>query len=76
MTDYLKLSGIRAALEETLGRPVSGGLADNYTHRNTFPAPAIAAPIRLWDREDVEAWMAWKRGELLEQRSKTEATQA
>jgi len=53
----LKLSDIRIALETSLGRPVSRSLADDYTHRRTFPAPAVASPVRLWRAEDIKRWV-------------------
>lgn len=54
---YFKLSDIRLALEETLGRSVSRSLAHDYTTRKTFPHPAIAEPVRLWREADITEWL-------------------
>ena len=60
--NYVKLSDIRETLEKTLGHPVSRQLADYYASGDTFPAPALAEPIRLWDRGEVEAWISdWRK---------------
>ena len=60
--NYVKLSDIREALEKTLGHPVSRQLADYYASGDTFPTPALTEPIRLWDRDVVEAWMSgWRK---------------
>lgn len=57
MTNYYKLSDVRAALEKSLGRPVSRSLAHDYTTRKTFPTPAIDRPIRLWEAKAVNRWL-------------------
>ena len=55
--EYVKLSDIRAALELSLGRPISRQAADYYSHTKSFPPPVIEHPIRLWDAAAVKRWV-------------------